>query len=526
MRMSRDFFASRPDRPLEDNTWMGRLLVLILHLILFAAAATPQSGGGTFSPKDLQEDVRVLREAYETLHPGLYRYNTREQMDRAFDALAATFASPKSLRDAYIEYSLFAARIRCGHTYPNFFNQSKSVAAELFQSTRRVPFYFRWLGREMVVIRDFTPDRQLPPGTVIQSIDGIGATAILDRLLPIARADGANDAKRVSYLEVTGDSVYEAFDVYFPLFYTVGERLQLAVRRPGEGPRTIGVASLTYERRIAPIKAREQQRKGGDGPQFEWKILPGGVALLKMPTWALFDSKWDWKQWLNARLDEAVAAHAPALILDLRGNEGGQDVGDAILPRLVARDFPLDAPQRYVRYRQTPEALRPYLDTWDRSFDDWKAAATPLTGPLPPNLPPVPYFRLIRDDDDRGGGVVHPRAPRFAGKVILLVDASNSSATFQFAQTVQRHRLGTLIGQPTGGNRRGINGGAFFFLRLPRSKIELDLPLIATVPDTAQPDAGLAPDIAVQPTAAGIARHRDPEFEAALELVGGAPKKP
>ena len=66
-------------------------------------------------------------------------------------------------------------------------------------------------------------------------------------------------------------------------------------------------------------------------------------------------------------------------------------------------------------------------------------------------------------------------APRYTGRVWVLVGADNSSATFEFAQVVQRNRLATLVGQPTGGNQRGINGGAFFFVRLPKSGIELDL---------------------------------------------------
>jgi hypothetical protein len=76
--------------------------------------------------------------------------------------------------------------------------------------------------------------------------------------------------------------------------------------------------------------------------------------------------------------------------------------------------------------------------------------------------------------------------------------------------------LGTLVGQTTGGNRRGINGGAFFFLRLPNSTIELDLPLVGQFPLDPQPDAGIEPDIAVRVTRADVANGRDVELDAAL----------
>ena len=123
--------------------------------------------------------------------------------------------------------------------------------------------------------------------------------------------------------------------------------------------------------------------------------------------------------------------------------------------------------------------------------------------------------------------MITPALPRFAGRLWVLVGATNSSATFEFAQTVRQNHLGTLVGQPTGGNQRGINGGAFFFLRLPRSGIELDLPLIGQFPDGDRPDAGLQPDILVVPTVSDIARGRDAELDAVRTHVPRpAPKKP
>ncbi len=95
--------------------------------------------------------------------------------------------------------------------------------------------------------------------------------------------------------------------------------------------------------------------------------------------------------------------------------------------------------------------------------------------------------------------LIAPAAPIFTGRLWVLVGAANSSATFEFAQTVRQNGLGKLVGQSTGGNQQGINGGAFFFLRLPNSGIELDLPLIGQFPAEAKPDAGLEPDILVTP---------------------------
>jgi C-terminal processing protease CtpA/Prc len=99
----------------------------------------------------------------------------------------------------------------------------------------------------------------------------------------------------------------------------------------------------------------------------------------------------------------------------------------------------------------------------------------------------------------------------------ILIGPENSSATFQFALTARTAGLATLIGQTTGGNLRGINGGAFFFATLPQSGIVFDLPVIGTFPERPQPDGGLAPDIAVAAAISDIASGSDPAMQRAVD---------
>lgn len=492
---------------------------LVLPLLLCLSCRSQVVASPTLKSTDLIADAAILRSAYEQLHPGLYRYNSKAEMDADFAKLNLQLNHDQTLQDAFLALSEFAAKVRCGHTQANPFNQKKSLIDTLFRSSTRLPFYFDWLDRRMIVTRDFTPGHTLPPGTEVLSIDGVPASKILTRLLSIARADGANDSKRVAQLAVHGDSEYETFDLYYPMFYRLkNSTFALQVRKPDTpNARQLAVKPLTFDERIAPIKEREAQRKGGgEDVLFEWKYLPDGSAYLRMPTWALYNSKWNWKSWLNDHLNEAAGRRSPALILDLRGNEGGDDVGHEILPHLIDAPISLSSMRRLVRYRKVPDDLVPYLDTWDKSFRDWGKSAVELPAPWPTSPTEVSYLKLARYDDDASGDIMKPAGEYFQGKVIVLIDASNSSATFQFAQNMQTHRLGLLIGQPTGGSQRGINGGAFFFLRLPHSGIEMDLPLIGTFPPSPAPDAGITPDLSVATTAADLASGRDAVLAAAV----------
>lgn len=488
---------------------LRKTCLMFLLLAGLCTATATRSATEMLPAKGLQADVDVLEQAYTQLHPGLHRYNTPAQMAGHFADLRKALDHDQPLASAYLAFSQFAATVRCGHTYANFYNQPKDIAQAILQSPTRVPFHFRWLDGRMVVTRNLSPDASLVPGTEILSIDGVPVAEILARMMSIARADGGNDAKRRATLEVQGNDRYEAFDVYLPLFFPgIGSQQSLQVRSPGEtAVRTLSVPALTHAQRLAARPAAAADASSDDAPAFTVSYRDDGVAVLDMPGWALYDSRWDWRAFLTGMFEDLQRRKVTALVIDLRRNEGGLDVGDEILAYLTAQPLALPAYERKVRYRKTPLALRPYLDTWDPSFHDWGTQVTPVADG---------FYRLVREGQGLQGDVIAPKSPRFAGRVYVLVGAVNSSATFEFAGAIQRAGLGTLVGQTTGGNRRGINGGSFFFLRLPNSKIELDLPLVAQFPVEPQPDAGLEPDIPVAVTVADIAAGRDAELAAAL----------
>jgi hypothetical protein len=476
------------------------------------------------SPAALQADIAILERTYRELHPGLLRYLSPRELDASFAQLRRECNHARTVREAYLAFARFAAKIRCGHTYANFFNQSRAIQTALFESTPRLPFYFRWLDGKIVITRDFTNPASLPIGTEVASIDGVATAKILARLLPLTRADGGNDAKRIDQLNVTGDDKYESFDIYYPLLFPMAHgTLDLVVRTPGTKRwQTRRVNTTDHAQRLALLAAHEPDSQGVAPPLFEWRDLPDGSGYLRMPTWAMFTTKWDWRSWLNGHLDALGSRGAPALIVDLRGNEGGNDIGDEILKRLIVKDLALGSAKRLVRYRKVPQDLLPHLQTWDPSFKDWGRDATELERPWP-TAPPVHYYALAGEDASADARtVIHPVLPHFAGRLLVLIDASNSSATFQFAQVVRQQKLGTLVGEPTGGNRRGINGGAFFFLQLPHSGIELDVPLIGAFPATPEPDAGLLPDVSAPITAASLAAGTDPAMEAVMGLLAHA----
>ncbi len=441
--------------------------------------------------------MAILREVLVTLHPGLYRYQNPHGIEAGIARLEAEFVTTPDLEHRYLALSRFLATIKCGHSYANFFNQKKAVASALFERPTRLPFAFRWIGGTMVATQLQSSALPFMPGTIISRINGVRPRDMLAALMPYARADGSNDAKRRALLSVTGEDTLEYFDVFQGLLFPPGpDGFRIDIVENGKR-RTVTMPpiSLAVRRQFASPQPRN------DTAIWQWE-MQRDVAVLRMDNWSMYNSKWDWQGWLSSRLDSLKGAKG--LIVDLRRNEGGNDCGDMILSRIASQDIVRPRAKRLVRYQQTPKSLDPYLDTWDDSFRNWDNAASRFDDR---------YFALNREDDLP---VLAAKGPRIDVPMIVLTSAQNSSATFQFAQLARAGGFATLMGETTGGNRRGINGGAFFFVRLPASGLEFDLPVIGYFPYAREPDAGLVPDIRISETAQDIAFGRDRTMAAAL----------
>ena len=477
---------------------------LLLGAAAAAAAGAPRARADAGSAA-LGADMDLLQDVYQTLHPGLYRYQTPAGFNRRCADLKAALQAPLSLEAQYLELSRLLATVRCGHTYANFFNQSRAVAERIVAPANKLPFLFVWLDRRMVVSANPLGAGDLAPGDEILSINGVAAADILARLIPCVRADGANDDKRRALLEVTGTDRIETFDVFYPLVFPgVGGTFRLTVRRIANG------ATGRCDVSAIDQPARERMARPGrdlSGPEawrLEWPAPR--TAVLTLPSWATYNVKWDWRGRLDEIFEALQRRGATGLVIDLRDNEGGEDCGDEILARLIDAPLPrLAGAERLVRYRSIPPRLTPCLDTWDRSFDHLGEGADDLGDG---------FFRL-RSEGDAWARIV-PKGPRFRGRVIVLAGPQNSSATFQFIDLARRAGLARIYGRAIGGNQRGINGGSFYFVRLPHSGLEADLPLVGVFPPGDRPDSGLAPDVWVAPQPQDLVRGWDRALQRAL----------
>ena len=476
----------------------------------------------TFSPAALQADFEVFKKTLVTIHPGIYRYQTRESLEAVFSEFAPKLNNALSENEFFNLLAQVANRFYCGHTYLNPYNQNSLLRERIAGGKTYLPFYFRITGGKIVVTENAS-DNNLSKGSEITRINGVAAKKIVETLLAVTKGDGRNTlAHRLDSLSLTRFEAerYALFDWYFPLFFPTSgetftiEAVDFATRRKTK----FQTAALTKEERTAEIAKRY-----GKAPTYDdgWKfeIWAGETAYLKIEnsiTWRLKTVKY--REFLADAFTQIRAKGVKNLIIDLRGNGGG-DTGIGLeLARYLARETLPNyiESRRLVRNVAAQADLLKFLDTYSEELKNT------LRNGLSANLykkADGEYFEILSNETTTNYPPVVPYENNFTGKTFIVSDASNASAAFQFINYAQTNRLATVVGQTTGGNRQGINGGNYFFLSLPNSKIEIDIPVYFLAPLAPQKDESIIPDIAVARRAEDIGNDFDREIAVIKGLI-------
>src|SRR5688572_33302090 len=109
-----------------------------------ALAGTPLAALTAPRQGDLREDVAILGHAWRTMHPGLYRYNTPEQINAVLSTLEQQWTGAQTFAERMLALTRATAAVRCGHTYPSPFNSPDATVALMYPGRTLVPFRFRW----------------------------------------------------------------------------------------------------------------------------------------------------------------------------------------------------------------------------------------------------------------------------------------------------------------------------------------------------------------------------------------------
>lgn len=481
-------------------------------------AAKPLYTPRLISAEDATRDVVLLRRALETVHPGLYRYASKGDIDAAFARLETAAATPITELALHGEIALMLAAIHCDHT--------KAEMSDALSSFRRdnpthLPLRFRLIeGRMIVVSNDGQPGAP-PPGSEILGINGMAVPQLLLRLSKMVAYDGRADQAIAAKLADDSDLMGDDFNENYPSLFGFPDTWQIGWKAVG--------GSEQMRATLKPIKFADWTNLAGPGAKYRsefyssvaWR-MNGKVARLGIDTFVNYRNPVQATAFLSGFFEAMRDAGTEHIILDLRKNGGGsEDVPVALGRYLIGKPFVWAKPQRYktVRYGDLPQFFETWGDSGDRFNPPLEAFQKTADGWY--DRTPVLRGSQVTDQDTRlqqqpvgAGG--------FTGRLTILSGPRIGSASTMAIAQLKEKAGATIVGEDTAGSAEGPTAGSIFLMKLPASGLKVRIPEAwnRTAIDSFEPGMGVRADQLVVPTLADFQVGRDRAVDVAW---GNAP---
>lgn len=444
-------------------------------------------------------DFELLRGALEEAHPGLYDFCPKTEMNAEFDRIRAELTHDMTELEFLRLIAPLNGKIGCGHTA---ILPSIGARKQLFSTTGLFPCDVRIVGGRMFLLRCYAPQHEHLAGREIRTINGMSTEELIARFLEVLPRDGRNVTHQYQLID-------EHMRYFFAAFIRISEQFEMSVKD----------ANGNTERVTLPAMAESALRThhafiemdSNDRDPLEFQHLEGSsTAVLTIRS---FEESDRYMPFLEESFKQIRDGGIQNLIIDLRGNGGGEDEYGAALASYL-----LDKPFRYYSKLVTRTdriSFQAYTDA-TRAYE--RELKSILVKGENGWFDVAPEHHTCLSE-------IKPAAHVFLGRVLVLIDGGSFSATSEVASILHHHRRVEFIGEETGGGYYGNNSGFMPTLTLPETQIRAIIPLVqykTAVEGYPFVDRGIIPDHVVEPSFDDEITGADKVMEVALALLESA----
>ena len=164
------------------------LLILCIHYkFSFSQPALKQDR--ILSSNELRQDLLFLKNKLETLHPNLYLYSSKTELDELYDSLSNSIVQPMTDLEFYKHIAVLSSTIKDGHT--NFLPGKETMSYHDSYS-KFLPYKLIVYENKLYVDRVLTYENSVLRGSEIISINNISSKEIISELKKRLVRDGNN----------------------------------------------------------------------------------------------------------------------------------------------------------------------------------------------------------------------------------------------------------------------------------------------------------------------------------------------
>lgn len=403
------------------------------------------------TPQEYFQDIDTMVETMEEVHPNLYHSITEKEFDKEILKIKKSITSPISDYEFSKKMNPLISKLKDGHTWLNI---STYIAEGYYRNDKPVfPFDIDIVENRFFVRKSYQSENDIDDKTEIISIDGRKADEIIADFLD--SYSGELDSFEKSMLE-------SQFPMWYANMYDFKDTYDIEYKEKGQKKVEKSIVKGT---KYSKIRLSESLNVVSN-ELYTYKYMEDvSAAYIKLDGFNMFE---EYKGFLENSFKDMKDKNAQNLIIDIRDNTGGNmTLGTYLLSHLTSKPFRVVGSDIQNISPKAIEAIK-------NNFDNWGHTTTYLEDG---NLLEIksaysePFY--IRKGRHESNDIAESRRYEpeeiFDGDIYVLIGPKTYSSGVMFAAVIKDYKLGTIIGEETGGVAGGYTNTTKFYL--PNSNI-------------------------------------------------------
>ncbi|WP_336515586.1 S41 family peptidase [Pollutibacter soli] len=458
-----------------------------------------------FTTKELLQDLAIIKDSLQLVHPALYRYQTSEQFETGFNTVSSNLSKVNSVSGFYSLVSPLLSSVGDLHTTIELPDEFYS---EVASNSLLIPVDIRIIDNKIFVVSDNTKDSSVGLGNRILKINDRKASDVIGEMKKYFSAEGSNQTFKTKRIE-------QRFAFLHSIAYGESRKIRLEILSESKNKFTRNIDALPFAV-IRQNRAKNQKHF----PAIKSLFVQEPFLSLSVDDQnknAVLTIKWFqndvlesaglmFKKFIDSAFSRINEVKVKNLIIDIRNNGGGESANAAYLYSWLS-----DRPFRFL-YAMDTNRINYGIDSiagvryeYVRELEKYRTRDS--------NAGEQRFFGL---------DFQHPQENNFRGNVYVLIDGLTVSAAPQFAALIKNNRRGVLIGEEAPGTINGGSGRGYSYFRLPNTGMLVMISqyrLYLTDPESNVRDQCVRPDLFVSKTIRDIIKGKDPEMDLAEKMI-------
>lgn len=466
-------------------------------------------------PEKLKEDVDYAYSKIKEMHPQLYWYISKEDLDYKFDSLKQTISEPLTPLQFYFKLQPVIADIREGHLALKI-PRKKFTKKELKTLDHKKGMFSRFgyhiEGNHLYIVENKDSIENIKPGTEVLAINSIPVSDYIKKYRKLISSDGFNTTFQSYFLKDVFFNFYTAENGFadsavIETIYNNEKQTYTLHREP---------KSKDDLEKDKELEKRTPEKKLNDYVAFSNSYNRNFKFIDKDSSTAYIQVKSFSRDYSDKFYKETFAkiknAKSSNLIIDIRNNYGGSLYEINTLYSYLAPE-----PYVLIKPSQLTSRITPLKTNYFRKSSALEYA---LKSIIYPSYFFSQTFSTYKKDGKtyykmKADKPTKPNKDAFMGKVFVLINGASFSASSIITAKLKNDKRVVLVGEETGGANDGTVAGFYSYQKLPNSKIRLPIGLLLVQPniDFLNDKKGVTPDVNITQTVQDIIDKKDPQLD-------------